>query len=137
MRTGLPNVFSGFATNTGEEVLHEGGWSSYDNLFRSSCDNCHGVRRKTSVYTTKTLVIFIVQTLRVLGAKLNFNDYASLTSCIIHVICQSLIHRPFSSSLASNLVVLSKMSKLLANSQILTVFFLVFIHAIHNYLIIT
>jgi hypothetical protein len=30
---------------TGEEVLHEG-WSSYDNLFSGSCDNCHGVRRK-------------------------------------------------------------------------------------------
>jgi ribosomal protein L36 len=36
----------------GEEVLHEG-WSSYDNLLRSSCDNCHGVRRKTIVYTLK------------------------------------------------------------------------------------
>jgi ribosomal protein L36 len=39
---------------TGEEVLHEG-WSSYDNLSRSSCDNCHGVRRKTIVYIAKTL----------------------------------------------------------------------------------
>jgi predicted membrane channel-forming protein YqfA (hemolysin III family) len=35
---------------TVEELLHEG-WSSYDNLSRSSCDNCHGVRRKTIVYT--------------------------------------------------------------------------------------
>jgi ribosomal protein L36 len=45
----------------GEEVLHEG-WSSYDNLSRSSCDNCHGVRRKTIVYTAKhtsNMVIFI------------------------------------------------------------------------------
>jgi hypothetical protein len=41
--------------NHGEEVLHEG-WSSYDNLLMSSCDNCHGVRQKTSVYLTKTLV---------------------------------------------------------------------------------
>jgi hypothetical protein len=39
----------------GEELLH-GGWSSYDNLFRSSCDNCHRVRRKTFVYTKKTIV---------------------------------------------------------------------------------
>jgi hypothetical protein len=44
-----------FVVFTGEEVLHEG-WSYYDNLFRSICDNCHGVCRKTSVYTTKTLI---------------------------------------------------------------------------------
>jgi hypothetical protein len=39
----------------GGSVIHEG-WSSYDNLSRSSCDNCHGVRRKTIVNTAKTLV---------------------------------------------------------------------------------
>jgi hypothetical protein len=38
----------------GEELFQEE-WSSYDNLFRCSCNNCHGVRRKTSVYITKTL----------------------------------------------------------------------------------
>jgi hypothetical protein len=74
-------------------VLHQG-CSSYDNLFRSSCDNCHGVRRKTSVYTTKTLVktgYFHLSKMS-LGAKFNFNDKAYLTSCIM---CQKLIHMPF------------------------------------------
>jgi hypothetical protein len=65
----------------------------------------------------------------VLGAKLNFNDKACLTYCIM---CQQLISSP----LALNQVVLSIISKLFANSQILTCLFQVFILAIHNYLII-
>jgi hypothetical protein len=40
---------------TGEEVLHEG-WSSYDNFV----DNCHGVRRKTIVYTANTHVKMLI-----------------------------------------------------------------------------
>jgi hypothetical protein len=55
MNFDLIYVLYRFRSVHGEEVLHEG-WSSYDNFLRSSCDNCHGVRRKTVVYTAKTLV---------------------------------------------------------------------------------